>query len=83
MTLTAGVCRVRPVTHPGKSKEESAMFSSRRWQFCSAVLAFLAAAASAAQPAYKTKNAIIVSMDGVRFSETFGDPKRERIPSLA
>jgi hypothetical protein len=38
---------------------------------------------SAAQTPYKTRNVIIVSMDGVRYSETFGDPKRELIPNVA
>jgi hypothetical protein len=50
----------------------------------SVTAAFLAAQfACAGQAAYKTKNAVIVSMDGVRYSETFGDAKRELIPSLA
>jgi hypothetical protein len=49
------------------------------------LLAYLCAmqAAHGAQAAYKTKNVIIASMDGVRYSETFGDPKRELIPNLA
>jgi hypothetical protein len=41
------------------------------------------AARSAAETSYKTKNVIIVSMDGVRYSETFGDPMRELIPNVA
>ncbi|HUT36920.1 MAG TPA: alkaline phosphatase family protein [Planctomycetota bacterium] len=48
-----------------------------------ALLGVLAPEVSAGEPAYKTRNVLIVSMDGVRFSETFGDPKRELIPSLA
>ena len=36
-----------------------------------------------AEQAYKTKNVIIAVMDGVRYSETFGDPKRALIPNMA
>jgi hypothetical protein len=57
-----------------------------RWK-CILVLATLIAATwaapSAAETPYKTKNVIIVVMDGVRYSETFGDPKRELIPNVA
>lgn len=37
---------------------------------------------SPAETPYRTKNVIIVSMDGVRYSETFGDPRRELIPNV-
>ena len=36
----------------------------------------------AASP-YKTRNVIIASMDGVRYSETFGEPQRQYIPQMA
>ncbi len=36
-----------------------------------------------AADAYKTKNVIVVVMDGVRYMETFGDPARSLIPRLA
>ena len=41
------------------------------------------AGAVAAVPEYRTENAIIVVIDGVRFSESFGDPDREYIPRMA
>jgi hypothetical protein len=57
-----------------------------QWK-CSFVLATLiaatCAASSAAETPYKTKNVVIAVMDGVRYSETFGDPKRELIPNVA
>ncbi len=36
-----------------------------------------------AAPEYKTKAVIVAVMDGVRYSETFGDPKRALIPNMA
>jgi len=59
---------------------------SAYWKWSCILLAAIAwrgAAPSAAQTPYKTKNVIIVSMDGVRYSETFGDPKRELIPNVS
>jgi predicted AlkP superfamily pyrophosphatase or phosphodiesterase len=36
-----------------------------------------------AKPQYKTRNVMVVVMDGVRYSETFGEPNRASIPNLA
>jgi len=47
------------------------------------VIALTWTAQSAAEAPYKTKNVVIVSMDGVRYSETFGDPERQLIPNVA
>ena len=62
------------------------MCESRRWaHVLAAALVGLWAVelAQAAERAYKTRNVIIAVMDGVRYSETFGDPQRELIPNLA
>ncbi len=48
------------------------------------LLAVISGCAYAAdQPAYKTRNVIVAVMDGVRYSETFGDATRSLIPKLA
>jgi hypothetical protein len=59
---------------------------SANWKgFCVllAVVSWMWAARSPAETPYRTKNVIIVSMDGVRYSETFGDRTRELIPNVA
>jgi len=43
----------------------------------------IAAPQSVAQPGYKSANVIVAVMDGVRYSETFGEPNRALIPNLA
>lgn len=53
---------------------------------CFAVLILIASLAfpliSSAQERYKTENVIIAVMDGVRWSETFGDPEHKLIPHM-
>ncbi len=39
--------------------------------------------ADAASPRYKTRCVVVVVIDGVRYSESFGDPKRANVPHLA
>jgi len=53
--------------------------------FAAALLCALIAApqVDAQTKAYKTKNVIVAVMDGVRYSETFGDANRALIPKLA
>ncbi len=43
----------------------------------------IAAPQSVAETGYKSTNVIVAVMDGVRYSETFGDPNRALIPNLA
>jgi len=53
---------------------------------CVLALVFLSAAcarADAARPRYKTRCVVVVVIDGVRYSESFGDPKLANIPHLA
>lgn len=47
-----------------------------------AALLGLAVAVAAPAAEYKTKHVFIVVMDGVRWMDTFGDPKHESIPHL-
>lgn len=42
----------------------------------------LAAAVQPALAKYRTRNVFVCVMDGVRYSETFGDPKHENIPHM-
>ncbi len=46
------------------------------------VLPVFLGAVSPALAAYRTKNVFICVMDGVRYSETFGDPEHENIPHM-
>lgn len=56
----------------------------RRLLLAVALLATVATPTLGADPAhYKTRNVIVAVMDGVRYSETFGDPARTLIPNLA
>lgn len=56
----------------------------RRLLLVTAALVTLTAPAFGAAPAqYKTRNVIVAVMDGVRYQDTFGDPKRALIPNLA
>lgn len=57
---------------------------STHWKWLCVLMAAMGCTArAAAETPYTTKNVIIVSMDGVRYSETFGDPQRELIPCAA
>ncbi|MHC4250869.1 MAG: alkaline phosphatase family protein [Planctomycetota bacterium] len=47
------------------------------------VLAAVSSAGAAAKPRYRTRNVVIVVIDGVRYSESFGDPKLANVPYLA
>ena len=56
----------------------------RRLLLVAAVLAVIVGPVFAAdQAGYNTRNVIVAVMDGVRYSETFGDPNRSLIPKLA
>lgn len=56
----------------------------RRMLLVVALLATIAGSVFAAdQAGYKTRNVIVAVMDGVRYSETFGDANRSLIPKLA
>jgi len=44
--------------------------------------AAIASTLSTARPTYRTRNVFLVVMDGVRYSETFGDPTHRFIPHI-
>jgi hypothetical protein len=57
---------------------------STHWKWSWVLLAMIGLMGAArAETPYKTKNVVIVSMDGVRYSATFGAPQRELIPRVA
>ncbi|MHC4504364.1 MAG: alpha-L-fucosidase, partial [Planctomycetota bacterium] len=48
-----------------------------------ALCAVLASTGTAAKPRNKTQSVVVIVIDGVRYSESFGDPKRANVPHLA
>ena len=46
------------------------------------IIALALAAAAPALASYETQNVFLCVMDGVRYSDTFGDPKHENIPHM-